>query len=71
MEPILRIRGLAKSYRIYQKREGLWAAMKGLFRREYREVQAVRDFNEHMAGVKELQSVIVPIGDGLWVGVKK
>jgi hypothetical protein len=27
-----------------------------------REVQAVRDFNEYMAGVTELQSVIVPIG---------
>lgn len=35
-----------------------------------REVPAVRAFNEHMASVKALQSVIVPIGDGLWVGVK-
>jgi ABC-2 type transport system ATP-binding protein len=42
MEPVIRIRGLAKSYRIYQKREGLWTAMTGLFRREYREVHAVR-----------------------------
>lgn len=36
-----------------------------------REVTAVRAFNEHMAQVTELQSVIVPIGDGLWVGVRK
>lgn len=36
-----------------------------------RETQAVRDFNEIMARTKELQSVIVPIGDGLWVGVKR
>jgi caffeoyl-CoA O-methyltransferase len=36
-----------------------------------REVAAVREFNEHMARVQELQSVIVPIGDGLWVGVKR
>ena len=32
----------AKSYRVYQKKEGLWAAFTGLFHREYREVQAVR-----------------------------
>jgi caffeoyl-CoA O-methyltransferase len=34
------------------------------------DVRAVRDFNERMAQVKELQSVIIPIGDGLWVGVR-
>ncbi len=39
---VIEIRGLAKSYRVYQKREGLWAAVEGLFHREYREVQAVR-----------------------------
>ena len=36
-----------------------------------REVPAVRAFNEHMAKVRELESVIVPLGDGLWVGVKR
>ncbi|NOT33624.1 MAG: O-methyltransferase [Candidatus Eisenbacteria bacterium] len=36
-----------------------------------REVEAVRTFNEVMAATPGLQSVIVPIGDGLWVGVKK
>lgn len=36
-----------------------------------REVPAVRDFNEHMAKFPGLHSVIVPIGDGLWVGVKR
>ncbi|HVQ24663.1 MAG TPA: O-methyltransferase [Planctomycetota bacterium] len=35
-----------------------------------REVGAVRAFNEVMAKESRLQSVIVPIGDGLWVGVK-
>jgi ABC-2 type transport system ATP-binding protein len=39
---VIEIRGLAKSYRVYQKKEGLLAAVKGLFHREYREVQAVR-----------------------------
>jgi len=36
-----------------------------------REVAAVRTFNDHMATVGALQSIIVPIGDGLWVGVKR
>ena len=36
-----------------------------------REVGAVRAFNDHMAGVASLQSVIVPLGDGLWVGVRR
>src|SRR5262249_25864932 len=35
-----------------------------------REVPAVRAFNEGGAKESRLQSVIVPIGDGLWVGVK-
>ena len=35
-------KGLAKSYRVYQKSEGLWASVRGLFHREYREVHAVR-----------------------------
>jgi ABC-2 type transport system ATP-binding protein len=38
---VIEIRGLAKSYRVYQKKEGLRAALAGLFHREYREVQAV------------------------------
>ena len=38
---IIEIEGLAKSYRVYQKKEGLAASLKGLFRRRYREVKAV------------------------------
>lgn len=34
------------------------------------EVAAVRAFNDVMAREERLQSVIVPIGDGVWVGVK-
>src|SRR6185369_11306719 len=40
---VIEIEQLSKSYRVYQKQEGLLAAMRGLLRREYREVQAVRD----------------------------
>ena len=39
---VIEIRNLQKSYRVYQKQEGLWAAFAGLFNRQYREVQAVR-----------------------------
>jgi predicted O-methyltransferase YrrM len=35
-----------------------------------REVPAVRAFNDVMARETRLQSIIVPLGDGLWVGVK-
>ena len=39
---IIEIQGLRKAYRVYQKREGLGAALRGLFHRSYREVEAVR-----------------------------
>src|SRR3954468_10860166 len=39
---VIEIRGLKKSYRVYQKKEGLGAALRGLVHREYRDVQAVR-----------------------------
>lgn len=36
-----------------------------------REVPAVREFNEIMAKERRVHAIIVPIGDGLWVGVKE
>ena len=36
-----------------------------------REVGAVRAFNEVMAASAALHSIIVPIGDGVWVGVRR
>jgi ABC-2 type transport system ATP-binding protein len=39
---IIEIAGLRKTYRVYQKNEGLRAAFAGLFHREYRTVEAVR-----------------------------
>src|SRR3979411_3405377 len=41
--PIIEAEGLTKTYRVYQKREGLLGAVRGLFRREYKEVHAVED----------------------------
>jgi ABC-2 type transport system ATP-binding protein len=43
--PIIDIKNLAKTYRVYQKQEGVLASVKGLFHREYREVRAVRDID--------------------------
>ncbi len=40
--PIIELRGLTKTYRVYQKREGLLASIGGLFHREYRNIEAVR-----------------------------
>src|ERR1700747_1782720 len=39
--PIIEAEGLSKTYRVYQKKEGLIGALRGLFRREYKEVRAV------------------------------
>jgi ABC-2 type transport system ATP-binding protein len=47
--PIIEIRQLAKSYRVYQKQEGLWASLRGLFRREHRDVHAVRGIDLDVA----------------------
>jgi ABC-2 type transport system ATP-binding protein len=43
--PIIEVRELTKSYRVFKKREGLMESVKGLFHREYTEVQAVRGIN--------------------------
>ena len=40
--PIIEVQNLVKSYRVYKKREGLGDSIRGLFRREFRDVQAVR-----------------------------
>ena len=36
-----------------------------------RDVGAIRTFNDLVAGDTRLRSIIVPLGDGLWVGVKR
>lgn len=39
--PMIEARGLAKTYRVYQKREGLLGALRGLVSRQHKEVHAV------------------------------
>lgn len=36
------VRNLSKSYRVFRKQEGLWASVAGLFKREYKTIEAVR-----------------------------
>lgn len=40
--PTIDVNNLTKTYRVYQKKEGLWQAIRGLGRRQYKQVQAVR-----------------------------
>jgi ABC-2 type transport system ATP-binding protein len=39
--PVIEAEGLSKTYRVFQKHEGLLGAVRGLYRREYKEVRAV------------------------------
>jgi ABC-2 type transport system ATP-binding protein len=41
--PIIEANGLSKTYHVYQKKEGLFGALRGLFHREYKEVKAVEN----------------------------
>ena len=42
---VIEINDLSKNYRVFRKREGLAASVRGLFRRRYEEVHAVRSIN--------------------------
>jgi ABC-2 type transport system ATP-binding protein len=42
---IIEIENLTKSYRVYQKQEGLMASVRGLLYRKYRQIEAVRGIN--------------------------
>ena len=61
--PAIEVHGLAKTYRVYQKQEGLLAALRGLVHREYRLVEAVRGIDlEVQAG--EFVAFLGPNGAG-------
>ena len=42
---IIEIEALSKSYRVYQKKEGLIASIRGLFHRQHRTIEAVRSIS--------------------------
>jgi ABC-2 type transport system ATP-binding protein len=61
--PAIDVRHLRKVYRVYRKREGLFASLRGLFHREYKEVPAVDDVSFHIeAG--EMVAFLGPNGAG-------
>ena len=43
--PIIKLEKLTKTYRVYQKKEGLWASLRGLAVRRYRHIEAVRSID--------------------------
>jgi len=60
---VIEIKGLQKSYRVYQKKEGLLASVGGLFRRRYRNVEAVRGIDLSV-GQGEFVAFLGPNGAG-------
>jgi ABC-2 type transport system ATP-binding protein len=40
---VIQAKGLTKTYQVYRKKEGLWGAVRGLVRREYRQIRAVEN----------------------------
>ncbi len=45
MPPIIEVSQIAKTYRVFRKKEGLKGAIQGLFKREYKTVEAVNDIS--------------------------
>ncbi len=41
--PMIEAEGLTKTYRVYQKKDGLFGALRGLFHREYKDIKAVEN----------------------------
>lgn len=60
---VIEIQQLAKSYRVYLKKEGLGASLQGLFRREYRVVDAVSGIDINV-GKGEFVAFLGPNGAG-------
>src|SRR3984885_10229089 len=61
--PIIEARGLSKTYRVFQKKDGFLGAVRGLFHRQYKQVQAV-DAVEFTIEPGEMVAFLGPNGAG-------
>ena len=61
--PAIEVHHLKKSYRVYQKQEGLLASVKGLFHRVYKEVRAVKEVSFQIE-TGEMVAFLGPNGAG-------
>ena len=61
--PAIEARNLCKTYRVYRKREGVLASIGGLFRREYKTVEAVRNVS-FIIETGEMVAFLGPNGAG-------
>jgi ABC-2 type transport system ATP-binding protein len=61
--PVIEAKALAKTYRVFQKKGGLLGAVRGLWRREYKEVRAVSDVSFSIAR-GEIVGFLGPNGAG-------
>jgi ABC-2 type transport system ATP-binding protein len=60
---VIEVHSLVKSYRVYQKQEGLLASLRALYHRDYRDVQAVRGIDLVVEG-GEFVAFLGPNGAG-------
>lgn len=69
MESVISVKSLSKSFRAFERREGVLGAMKDLFHREYKELKAV-DAISFEVGRGELLGYIGPNGAGKSTSIK-
>lgn len=63
MSEVIHVDHLSRSYKVYRKREGLWASLTGLFHRDFKLVNAVKDVS-FTINAGEMVAFLGPNGAG-------